>query len=891
MKELSKAYESKDVEAKWYQAWMDANAFHSDASKGGEPYCVVIPPPNVTGILHVGHVLNNTIQDILVRWRRMQGRNVVWMPGTDHAGIATQNKVEQALKEEGKTRDDLGRDAFIERVWTWREEYGGTIINQLKRLGASCDWERECFTMDPGLSAAVTDVFVQLYEKDLIYRGNRIINWCPRCQTALSDEESKGEDRKGHLWHIKYPVSGGVEGEFITVATTRPETMLGDVAVAMNPADERYADLPGKTITLPLVGRELVVIQDDYVDKEFGTGLVKVTPAHDPNDFEMGQRHNLESIDVMNEDGTMGERAGEYAGMDRFACRKKVVADLEELGLLAEIEGHSHAVGQCYRCKTIVEPRLSLQWFVRMEPLAQPAIDCVKDGRLNIVPDRWSNTYLEWMENIRDWCISRQIWWGHRIPVYYCDACDHQWAARETASVCASCSSADIRQDEDVLDTWFSSWLWPFSTFGWPEETDDLNFYYPGGTLVTGFDIIFFWVARMVMAGLEFRGEVPFKDVYIHGIVRDDKGTKISKQLGNFVDPIEYMDEYSADALRFSLMMILALGHDLKLPKDQIEVGRNFGTKLWNAARFMQMQDNSFVVDIENPVFDPALLSSEDKSIIYEMNQSIQACTEHLERYRFNDYAREVYDLVWHRLCDWYVEYSKSVFYGDDDSRKKQVLTVMHVVFANSLKLLHPVMPFITEELWQSMGYGAEGDFIMLERWPESQEMTALAAFGITEDVLAYVQDKHAVIRAGRMLKADLNIQAAKKMAYIIKPENEAHVSLLSEDEPSLMMLMRAESIIVDPAFSPEAAMPSAVLRLGTVYMPVDGVIDVAEELGRLTKQLDKLSGELKKFDGKLSNPQFVEKAPEEVIAQQRERRDEIASEAEKVSELIKALS
>ena len=543
MKALDKSYEPRSVEDKWYQTWMDAGTFHGDASKGGDPYCVVIPPPNVTGMLHIGHVLNNTVQDILIRWRRMQGRNTVWMPGMDHAGIATQNVVEKALKKEGSSRDDLGRDAFIDRVWEWKEEYGGQIIKQLKRLGASCDWERERFTMDEGLSDAVSEVFIRLYEKDLIYRGNRIINWCPRCETALSDEESPSEDSNGHLWHIRYPVKGGAEDEYIVVATTRPETLLGDVAVAMNPSDERYADLPGKTIELPLVGRELVIIQDDYVDKEFGTGLVKVTPAHDPNDFDMGQRHDLEVIDVMHPNGTMNEHAGKYEGLDRFECRKRVIEDLEAAGLIDSIDDHQNAVGHCYRCDSVVEPRLSLQWFVRMEPLAKPAIECVKDGRLRIVPERWTNVYMEWMEGIRDWCISRQIWWGHRIPVFYCDDCDHEWAVKGTPDSCPSCSSASIRQDDDVLDTWFSSWLWPFSTFGWPEENEDLKFYYPGGTLVTGFDIIFFWVARMIMAGLEFRGEIPFKDVYIHGIVRDEKGRKISKSLGNFIDPCTPPDQ------------------------------------------------------------------------------------------------------------------------------------------------------------------------------------------------------------------------------------------------------------------------------------------------------------------------------------------------------------
>ena len=887
---MDKHYDPQVVEARWSARWQEHGAFHAEADAGGEPYCIVIPPPNVTGILHIGHVLNNSIQDILIRWRRMQGRNALWMPGMDHAGIATQNAVEKALKKEGQTRDSLGREAFIERVWDWKSEKGGAIIGQLKRLGASCDWERERFTMDEGLSNAVEDVFIHLYDKGLIYRGNRIINWCPRCQTALSDEESPHEDSNGQIWNIRYPLKDG-DGH-IVVATTRPETLLGDVAVAMNPDDDRYGDLKSKTIMLPIVGRELVVIEDDYVDPEFGTGLVKVTPAHDPNDFEMGQRHNLEPINVMNDDGTMNDLAGDYAGMERFACRKKIVADLEEAGLIESIEDHRNAVGHCYRCDSVVEPRLSLQWFVRMEPLAKPAIECVKDGRVRFVPSRWDKVYMEWMENIRDWCISRQIWWGHRIPVFYCNGCDHEWASKGQPDACPACGTDAIRQDEDVLDTWFSSWLWPFSTFGWPEQNADLKTWYPGATLVTGADIIFFWVARMIMAGMEFMGDVPFRDVYIHGIVRDEKGRKISKSLGNFIDPLEYMDEYSADALRFSLMMILATGHDLKMSTSQIEVGRNFGTKVWNAARFVQMQTGEAAAAHDALAeLDPELLTSEDRFILHELNRVIAACTDHLERYRFNDLAREVYGFVWHRYCDWYVEYSKTVFYGENDVARDQVLRILHGVLAECLKLLHPIMPYITEELWHSMGYAeSDTDFLMKQSWPTGLESDRLSAYGIDEAVLTYVERKHELIRTGRMLKADLNVPASKKMSYFIVPEAAADAAALSEDVATLEVMLHAGHVQVDADFAPEKAMPSVVVPIGTLYMEVDGHIDVEAEIGRLSGQREKLLEDYQRVNAKLANKGFVDNAPAEVVSRQEERRDELKLEAEKIDGLLKAL-
>jgi valyl-tRNA synthetase len=891
---LEKHYDPKAIEPKWYAEWMEKGLFHGDPSKGGEPYCVVIPPPNVTGILHMGHALNSTIQDILVRWRRMQGRNVVWLPGTDHAGIATQNVVERALKKEGKTREDLGRDAFIERVWTWREEYGSTIINQLKKLGSSCDWERERFTMDEGLSDSVAEVFVRLYNKGLIYKGNYIINWCSRCHTALSDEESEHADTKGKLYYIKYPVSGGKgDREHIVVATTRPETLLGDVAVALNPEDDRCDELADAEVLLPILGRQLKVIRDDFVDPKFGTGIVKVTPAHDPNDFDMGNRHGLEPINVMNGDGTMNENAGPYEGLDRFDCRKKILKDLEEAKLIEKIEDHQNAVGHCYRCDTVVEPRLSPQWFVKMKPLAERAVEVVKDGSVEFVPARWTKVYLDWMENIRDWCISRQIWWGHRIPVFYCDDCDAQWAEKGSPSVCSKCSSQNIRQDEDVLDTWFSSWLWPFSTFGWPNKSEDLKAYYPTHDLVTASEIIFFWVARMVMAGLEFMDEIPFSKVYIHGTVRDGKGLKMSKSLGNSIDPLDIIEEFSADALRFSLMMLTATGQDVYISSEKFEIGRNFGTKLWNAARFMQMHSEGFDVAsaIDCPVDDPALLCADDRHILASLSDAIAACDDNLGRYRFNDAAHVLYDFVWSKYCDWYVEYSKDTLYGDDPARKAQVLKVMHHVFANALKLLHPIMPFVTEELWHAMGYNCAGEYIMCAAWPEVFANDQMKGWGITPEVVNYVDDRHELVRAGRALRSDYSISPAKKVDFVVKPADSDVSAVLEQDQTTMMNLLRAESIALDGEYEPDQATPSAVSKLGTIYMPIKGLVDPAEETARLKDQLAKVEKGLMQVNAKLQNMDFVKKAPKAVVEQQEVKKGEFLETQEKLERLISTLS
>jgi len=893
---MDKHYEPRKVEEKWYRFWTEKGLFHSDAGRGGEPYCVLIPPPNVTGILHMGHALNNTIQDILVRWRRMQGRNTVWMPGTDHAGIATQNVVERTLRAENRSREDLGREAFLERVWKWREEYGGTIIRQLKRLGCSCDWDRERFTMDEGLSDAVAEVFVRLYEKGLVYRGNYIVNWCPRCHTALSDEESEHAETQGKLYYIRYPVAGG-EGrpDFIVVATTRPETLLGDVAVAVSPSDARYTWLKDKVVTLPILERRLTVIEDDFVDPGFGTGIVKVTPAHDPNDFEMGQRHGLEPVNVMNGDGTMNEAAGPYAGLDRFECRARILVDLEAGGLLEKTVDHVNAIGHCYRCDTVVEPRLSRQWFVRMKPLAEPALAAVRDGRVRFVPARWAGVYEEWMENIRDWCISRQIWWGHRIPVFSCRTCGHEWAARGRPAACPKCGAAEIAQDEDVLDTWFSSWLWPFSTFGWPGENPDLAFYYPSHDLVTASEIIFFWVARMVMAGIEFMGEVPFRTVYIHGTVRDDTRRKMSKSLGNIIDPLDVIEEFSADALRFSLMMITATGQDVFLSSDKFEIGRNFGTKIWNAARFMQMHSDSRTPARQTagaaPQPDPELLSPDDRHILARLDQTIREVTDNLEKYRFNDAARGVYEFLWHQYCDWYVEYAKPLLYGDAEPRRSQVLALMHFVFATALRLLHPLMPFLTEELWHAMGYGGAEDSIMVAPWPSALDRDRLAAWGVDEATAEYVEEKHDLIRTARMLAGDYGVLPgqAEGMRYLVKPRSPEGAARLTEDRESIESSLKA-AVRVDPDLEPDAPMASGLCGLGTVYLPLEGLIDADVEYRRISAQLEKASSHLQQTTAKLENESFVSKAPAEVVEQQRKRKLALIEEVAKLQRLAATL-
>jgi len=890
MSELPKNYDPKDVEEKWYAKWLEEKAFSAEPSDTKEPATIVIPPPNVTGILHMGHALNNTIQDVLIRWWRMQGKNALWVPGTDHAGIATQNVVERKLAKEGKSRHDLERESFLKEVWDWKEEYGSTIINQLKKLGSSCDWDRERFTMDEGLSKAVLEVFCRLYEKDLIYRGNRIINWCPRCTTALSDEESEHVETEGVMVYIRYAVKD--EKRKIVVATTRPETMLGDVAVAVSPRDKRYADLVGKTLILPILNREIPVVADEYVDPEFGTGCVKVTPAHDPNDFEIGLRHELTPINVMDDHGIMNAEAGPYEGLDRFDCRKQLIDDLQRGGLIEKIDKHMHAVGHCYRCSTVVEPRLSPQWFVKMEPLAKPAIEAVRSGKIKFVPERWNKVYLDWMENIRDWCISRQIWWGHRIPVFYCDVCGNEWVSKEQPDSCPKCGVKEIRQDEDVLDTWFSSWLWPFSVFGWPEETPDLKHFYPTNTIATAPEILFFWVARMIMAGIEFMGEIPFDTVYFHGTVRDDQGRKMSKSLGNSINPLDIIEKYSADALRFSLMMLTATGQDVYISDEKFELGRNFCTKIWNAARFMQMNATSgAALDPEQIDIGAMTLSPDDQHILAKLSEAVEKTEAALERHRFNDAALVMYDFMWHHYCDWYVEYSKGIFRGEDEQRKKEVEQVMHYVFSSAIRLLHPFIPFITEELWHGMGYNASCDSIQTAPWPKALSEEELAEFGVDLQMVEYVDAKHDLIRTGRTLRSDYNLTPRQQAKFVIRPPKKEIGDLLRADLASVSGLLGAESIEVNRDYTPAGAMPSGISQLGAVYMSIEGLVDVEAEVAKLKKQLETVENGITGITKKLSNENFVKRAPADVVAGEEKKKTDLLEKREKLQKLIDTLS
>jgi valyl-tRNA synthetase len=881
---MEKNYDPKSVEEKWYAAWEAAGCFAADPSAPGEPYSIVIPPPNVTGRLHIGHALNNSIQDILIRWKRMQGFNAVWIPGTDHAGIATQSVVERELRKQGITRRDLGREEFVKRVWNWKEEYGSTIIRQLRKMGCSCDWNRERFTMDEGLSEAVKEVFIRLYDQGLVYQGDYIINWSPALQTALADDEVEHEEVKGKLYHIRYPVEGGKPGEHIVVATTRPETLMGDVAVAINPRDVRYSDLPGKKVILPVIGRVLQVIQDDFVDPEFGTGVVKVTPAHDPNDFDMGLRHKLTPVNVMNPDGTMNEEAGPYAGMDRFECRKQIVADLESQGLMVKIEEHVHKVGHCYRSGCVIEPRLSRQWFVKMKPLAKMAMKAVESGELQFVPERWNKVYLNWLENIRDWCISRQLWWGHRIPIFYADSTGEVWASRATPTVSPK-GATDIRQDEDVMDTWFSSWLWPFSVHGWPEQTAALKKWYPTATLVTAPDIIFFWVARMVMAGCQFMGGIPFKTVYLHGVVRDKQGRKQSKSLGNSIDPLQVIEEFSADALRFSLITLNATGQDVRIGENDFEMGRNYATKIWNAARFMKMQGD---YDPAAKV-DPAQLGSDDRHLLLRYHEVNKQATEHLDRFRFNDYSHTLHSFIWNDICDWYLEYAKGPLNGADAARKAHTLAVLHTAFRGALAMLHPLMPFLTEELWEQMGYRGAGGFLMKSAWPKAIDKATREAWGLQPEILEFVDNKRDLIRAARQLRADYNLKPGQEIDYIVRPATPELAAALSAEVSSINQLVRGR-VTVDAAYQPKGAAPGLVSKAGYVFMPADGLIDVAAEKERLGKQLTETEGHINRGAAKLSNDAFISKAPAQVVAQIQEQQDGLVEKADKLRALLKSL-
>ena len=883
--EMDRVYDPKAVEGKWYTYCEEKGFFHAAPNPKREPYTIVIPPPNVTGILTIGHVLNNSLQDVMIRWKRMQGYETLWMPGTDHAGIATQNRVEQALSKEGKTRHDLGRERFVEHVWRWKERHGGLIIEQLKMLGCSCDWERERFTMDEGLSRAVQEVFVRLYEKGLIYRGKYIVNWCPRCHTALSDEESIHEEEQGHLWYIRYPIKG--EGAYITVVTTRPETMLGDTAVAVHPEDDRYRTVIGKTVILPLVEREIPILaEDEYVDPEFGTGAVKVTPAHDPNDFLIGGKHDLPRINVMNGDGTMNERAGaKYAGMDRFACRKAVVRDLKESGLIEKIERYTHTVGHCQRCDTLVEPYLSDQWFVRMEPLARPAIQAAREGTLRFYPERWNKVYLNWLENIRDWCISRQLWWGHRIPVWYC-VCGEEIVARSAPERCPKCGGEELRQDEDVLDTWFSSWLWPFSTLGWPEETPELRYFYPTDLLVTAPDIIFFWVARMVMAGYEVMGECPFTDIYLHGIVRDSEGRKMSKSLGNSPDPTELIDRYGADALRFSMIMMVPQGQDGYYADEKVEMGRNFANKIWNAARLVLSNLDDF--DPKREEEDTFELA--DRWILSRLARTNATVNEMLDRYRFNDAAHAIYDFIWHDYCDWYLELIKPRLYGSDVSAKATAQRVMSEVLERAMRLLHPMMPFVTEEIWgrlprQEIGSEVNNrGSITVAAWPEVDseaiDETVERAMGIVQEIVVAI----------RNIRGEMNVPPSKRADVAIRSSSDEALRVLEENRGYLMDLAKVRELAIAPDLEKPPASASAVARDAEIFVPLEGLIDLNAERARLTKKRDRLSKLLLNLEQKLSNTGFLTNAPREVVAGERAKKEEHGAALRKVEGNLVAL-
>ena len=872
MSELPKTYDPKSVEDKLYKFWVDSGFFHAEVNPDKKPYTIVIPPPNVTGQLHMGHAFDETLQDILIRTKRMQGYEALWMPGTDHAGIATQIKVEENLrKEEGLTRYDLGREEFLKRVWAWKDKFGNRIISQLKKLGTSCDWDRERFTMDEGCSKAVREVFVNLYNKGLIYKGHRIINWCPHCATALSDAEVEYETQPGKLWHIRYPLADG-SGDLV-VATTRPETFMGDTGVAVNPNDERYKHLIGKTCILPIMNREIPIFGDEYVDMEFGTGCVKVTPCHDPNDFEMGQRHNLEQILVFNEDATVNANGGKYEGMDRYECRTAVIKDLEKGGYLVKIEDHEHNVGTCYRCGTTVEPMTSAQWFVKMAPLAKPAMDVVTEGKTKFVPDRFSKTYLRWMENVHDWCISRQLWWGHRIPAFYCDDCGEMTVSKTDICTCPKCGSKNVRQEEDVLDTWFSSALWPFSTLGWPDKTKELEYFYPTSTLVTGYDIIFFWVARMIFSGVEHMGETPFKTVYIHGLVRDAQGRKMSKSLGNGIDPLEVIDQYGADALRFTLATGNSPGNDMRFSDERVQASRNFCNKIWNASRFIQM---NLTIDKDKAVELPAELALEDKWILSKFNTLVADVTRNIDQYELGLAASKLNDFIWENFCDWYIEIAKTRLQTGDENVQK----VLCYVLSGAMQLLHPFMPFITETIWQALPH--EGPSIMVSSWPEYDEKLN---FAIEEAQMESLMD---AVRAIRNRRAEMNVPPSKKAKVLILTEKKDTFSAGAGFFPKLAYASEIELIDAVPADA--AKMASVVTGDAQLYMPMGDLIDFEAERARLGKEKKKVEDDIAFVMKKLNNPKFVDKAPENVVAAEREKADKLREHLAKLEESIAAL-
>ncbi len=878
-KELAKTYDPKGLEDRIYQKWLENKYFHAEVNKDKKPFTIVMPPPNVTGQLHMGHALDETMQDILIRFKRMQGYEALWQPGTDHAAIATEVKVIEKLKEQGIDKNEIGREEFLKHAWAWKEEYGGKIINQLKKLGASADWDRERFTMDEGCSKAVQEVFIKLYEKGYIYKGSRIINWCPVCQTSISDAEVEHEDQDGFFWHINYPVVGE-EGQFVEIATTRPETLLGDTAVAVNPDDERYKHLIGKMLKLPLTDREIPVIADEYVDKEFGTGCVKITPAHDPNDFEVGKRHNLEEINIMNDDATINELGGKYAGMGRYEARKAMVEDLKEQGLLVKVVPHSHSVGTHDRCGTTVEPMIKPQWFVRMKEMAQAAIDTLKEGNLTFVPERFDKTYLHWLENIRDWCISRQLWWGHRIPAYYCDECGETIVAREMPEKCPKCGCSHFHQDEDTLDTWFSSALWPFSTLGWPDKTPEMEYFYPTDVLVTGYDIIFFWVIRMVFSGLEQTGKTPFHHVLIHGLVRDSQGRKMSKSLGNGIDPLEVIDKYGADALRLTLITGNAPGNDMRFYWERVEASRNFANKVWNASRFIMMNLEKAEVPGE---MDLAELTGADKWILSKVNTLAKDVTENMDKYELGIAVQKVYDFIWEEFCDWYIEMVKPRLYSDTDSTKGAALWTLKTVLGNALKLLHPYMPFITEEIYCTLH--PEEESIMISSWPVFKEEWN---FANEEEAVEIIKE---AVRSIRNVRTGMNVPPSKKAKVFVTAEDEKIRKIFENGEIFFAPLAHASQVIVqkDKTGIEDDAV-SAVTAKAVIYMPFAELVDVEKEIERLKKEEEKLTKELARVNGMLGNERFISKAPKAKVDEERAKLERYTAMMEQVKERLAQL-
>ena len=867
-KELAKTYEPQEVEDRIYRFWEEGGYFHAEAHPDKKPYTIVMPPPNITGQLHMGHALDETLQDILIRWRRMQGYEAMWVPGTDHASIATEAKIVEAMAKEGLTKEDLGREGFLERAWAWKETYAGRIEQQLKKLGSSCDWERERFTLDEGCSKAVREVFVRLYEKGLIYRGERIINWCPHCKTSISDAEVEFEEKDAFFYHLRYPIEG--TGEYLELATTRPETMLGDTAVAVHPDDERYKALVGKNVILPLVNKAIPVVADTYVEMDFGTGVVKITPAHDPNDFEVGLRHGLPVITVTTEDGHMNELAGKYAGMTLMDCRKAVVKDLEDGGYLVKTEPLKHNVGSCYRCRTVIEPRVSQQWFVKMKPLAEPAIEAVRSGRTKFVPERFDKVYYNWMENIRDWCISRQLWWGHRIPAWYCPDCGEIVVSREDPAACPKCGSTALKQDEDTLDTWFSSALWPFSTLGWPDKTPELSYFYPTSTLVTGYDIIFFWVARMIFSGVEHMGEAPFDTVLIHGLIRDAQGRKMSKSLGNGVDPLEVIAQYGADALRFMLATGNSPGNDMRFTTEKVESSRNFANKLWNAARFILM--NLGDGDIEPGL--PDTLTLEDKWILSKFNSLARAVTDNLEKFELGLAVQKLYDFIWDQFCDWYIELCKARLQGEKAADARRVLVF---VMTRTLSLLHPFMPFVTEEIWQSLPH--EGEALIRAPWPVYDEALAFPA---EEKEMERVMD---AIRAIRNRRAEMNVPPSRKAEVYVET---AFADTFHTGAPFIQRLASASAVRVGESFEVPGAV-KIVTADATIQIPMDELVDRAAELARLSKERESVQKQLDGAQARLNNPAFTSKAPEAVVATARENAERLAEKLALLDQTIES--